>query len=91
MGISRKFKRRHQVKQAKQAKKTFKNILTRMNSLGDNCSNCDKKFNRDDEDWSSWMVSVIGDQPHLICPDCHELIKKHVAVMRKEEEIVDVN
>ena len=90
MGINRKFKRRHQVKQAKQAKKTFKKILTRMNSLGDSCSNCGKKFNREDEDWSKWMVSVIGDQPHLICPDCHGLIKEQIASM-KEEESVEIN
>ena len=90
MGATRKFKRRHKVKQQKATRKTIKHALNRMNSLGDKCSSCGVKFDKQDENWSDWMVYVMGNQPHLICPACCNLIKQQVGEIR-EEESVEIN
>lgn len=77
MGLNRKLKRRRMKEQAKKTRKALKNMVNRMNSLGDECSNCSAPFDRSDvEETSKWMVYVIDNKPHLICPDCNEMIKE---------------
>ena len=90
MGVSRKFKRRHKVKKEKATRKVIKQAVNRMNSLGDKCASCGVKFDREAENWTEWMVYVMGNKPNLICPDCCKLIQKQVGEI-KEEESVKIN
>ena len=77
MGLNRKLKRQRMKKQMKQTRKSLKKMVKRMNDLGDECANCGAKFDRSDvEETSKWMVYVMGDKPHLICPDCYEMIQE---------------
>ena len=70
--LKRKIKRKKSLKDEKQAEKELQNKISNI-FLPDNCSLCNKVFNKKSRDMAmNWMVVAEGETKALVCPSCWE-------------------
>tara|TARA_R100001129_G_scaffold163200_1_gene128692 strand:+ start:98 stop:367 length:270 start_codon:yes stop_codon:yes gene_type:complete len=80
-------KRKLQRKKEKHAKKDMKSKMGLFNKLPDQCTACDKPFDKTNkEQVQSWFVTVRREQGvvNLYCPDCWGKAKKVIEEFEKE-------
>lgn len=94
--LKRKLRRKSSIKMAKYLKKNMKSFIqekikTSLSGIGkvpDNCTLCEKKFDKSDRDQVfSWMLQVDDkrDVYNLFCPPCYEKYSPDT----KEKEVTD--
>ena len=77
--LERKIKRRKAQQEERKAKKELARQLNNMQQMPNNCSSCDKKFDRKSKQHAmTWKVVAYNDKSkiRLFCPDCIEKTKR---------------
>ena len=87
-------KRKMARKRAKRLKKDMKDQLLMFDKLPDNCSACDKEFDKKSkEDAMTWSV-VVREQEgvvRLYCPDCWGMARDLVKQVQENEQSKENN
>jgi len=73
--LKRKIKRKKSLKEEKKAEKELQNKISNI-FLPDNCSLCNKDFDKKSRDMAmNWMVVTKDEIKALVCPSCWEKSK----------------